>query len=445
MATVTRKYGGDAKAKVWFVRNEQGVRFGPVDFETLKAWACDGRVGPANEISADGTEWLPATEQRGLAMDWVAEVSPGRFYGPIHKDAMRDLLKEGAIAGQAELFRRQALDADADEEARALRDGCERLRAELEQTRGRVSELEGESLRARQQAVAREGELRVVRDKLEAQAAQAEDALRREQAKSGELERRLVQTGLEREAAARRLAELDAECQAQAAAWAEQRRALACEEMALKEEVARALAETASRTERIAQLEAAAAAALAEAARQREALEGKVCALQAESASAQAELAAQRQAVRQAQARCEAQAETLDADRRAREGALLQVAEMNKELAESRREAERLRDALNRQAERPGDARAAAAVEVLEAEPLDSEPRPKARPKQRPEPAVAEVLPPERPGSAPRTPPHAGPAGRAAPGISMADLEQQARRELERLGAHGQSFFTRKK
>ena len=447
MATVTRNYCGDAKAKVWFVRNEQGVRFGPVDFETLKAWACDGRVGPANEISANGTDWQPAAEQRGLEMDWVAEVSPGRFYGPIHKDAMRDLVKEGAITGQAELFRRRALDADAgaDAEARALRDGHARLQQELEQARRSVSDLEGQRLLARQQTAAREAELQAVQDTMAAQAGQAGEALCREQARGGELERRLVQAGLEREETARRLEELGAEFQAQTAAWAAERRALECEGQALKAETARALAETASRTERIAQLEAAAAEALGAAVRQREALEGQVCALQTEVAIAQAELADQRQTVQQVQSRCEVLAETLVADKREREGALLQLAEVNTELAEARQEAERLRDAPRRQTEQAGAARASAAVEFLEAEPLAAGPRPKARPKQRQDPVEAEILSPERPESAPRTAPPAGPAGRGTPGISMADLEQQARRELERLGAHGQSFFTRKR
>ena len=430
MATVTRNYCGDVKAKVWFVRNEQGVRFGPVDFETLKAWACDGRVGPANEISANGTDWQPATEQRGLEMDWVAEVSQGRFYGPIHKDAMRDLVKEGAITGQAELFRRRALDADAgaDAEARALRDGHARLQQELEQARRSVSDLEGQCLLARQQTAAREAELQAVQDTMAAQAGQAGEALCREQARGGELERRLVQAGLEREEAARRLEELGAEFQAQTAAWAAERRALECEGQALKAE----LADQRQRTQ-------------GEAVRQREELEGQARALQAEVAVLRAEMADQRQTVQQVQSRCEVLAETLVAGNRAREGALLQLAEVNTELAEARQEAERLRDALRRQTEQSGAARASAAVEVLEAEPLAAGPRPKARPKPRQDPVEAEVLSPARPESAPRTPPPASPAGRGTPGISMADLEQQARRELERLGAHGQSFFARKR
>ncbi len=40
---------GERKAG-WLVRNEQGETFGPVDLETLKAWAADGRLSPTNEI-----------------------------------------------------------------------------------------------------------------------------------------------------------------------------------------------------------------------------------------------------------------------------------------------------------------------------------------------------------------------------------------------------------
>jgi hypothetical protein len=38
-----KKPGGD---KCWLVKNEQGETFGPVDFETLKLWAKDGRLAP---------------------------------------------------------------------------------------------------------------------------------------------------------------------------------------------------------------------------------------------------------------------------------------------------------------------------------------------------------------------------------------------------------------
>ena len=88
----------------WFVKNEHGETFGPVPFETLKEWALDGRLAPASLISENGTAWSPVIRLPGLEMDWVAEVSPGMFYGPIHYQALKGLQKDGSIAPTAPLF-----------------------------------------------------------------------------------------------------------------------------------------------------------------------------------------------------------------------------------------------------------------------------------------------------------------------------------------------------
>jgi hypothetical protein len=98
-----KKAGGD---KRWLVKNEQGETFGPVDFETLKLWAQDGRLAPTNTLSDDKTTWSPVTQFPELEMDWVAEVSPGVFYGPIHKLALESLKKEGSLPAEAVVFQR---------------------------------------------------------------------------------------------------------------------------------------------------------------------------------------------------------------------------------------------------------------------------------------------------------------------------------------------------
>jgi hypothetical protein len=138
--------------------------------------------------------------------------------------------------------------------------------------------------------------------------------------------------------------------------------------------------------------------------------------------------------------------EALEASKQDRSGETEQEKELRCELAQARQQAEGLR-ALFRRAEAVLDAQAepAGAVETLEAEPMEPETRPPARPKPVDQPAIeAEVLPPER--SKPKErPPVANHEGRSKPGLSMADLEQQARRELERLGAQGASFFKKKR
>ena len=98
-----KKPGGD---KRWLVKNEQGDTFGPVDFETLKAWAKDGRLAPTNTLSDDATIWNAVTQYPELEMDWVAEVSPGAFYGPIHKLALESLQREGSLPADAVIFQR---------------------------------------------------------------------------------------------------------------------------------------------------------------------------------------------------------------------------------------------------------------------------------------------------------------------------------------------------
>jgi len=98
-----KKAGGD---KRWLVKNEQGETFGPVDFETLKLWAQDGRLAPTNTLSDDKTTWSAVTQFPELEMDWVAEVSPGVFYGPIHKLALESLKKEGSLPAEAVVFQR---------------------------------------------------------------------------------------------------------------------------------------------------------------------------------------------------------------------------------------------------------------------------------------------------------------------------------------------------
>lgn len=98
-----KKAGDD---KHWLVKNEQGETFGPVDFETLKLWAKDGRLAPTNTLSEDTTTWNAITQYPELEMDWVAEVSPGVFYGPIHKLALESLQQEGSLPPNAVTFQR---------------------------------------------------------------------------------------------------------------------------------------------------------------------------------------------------------------------------------------------------------------------------------------------------------------------------------------------------
>lgn len=98
---------------LWTIRTEKGATFGPATLDILKGWARDGRVAPTSEASRNGTDWVPVTAL-GLDMDWIAEVSPATFYGPIHRNALEDLIREGSLKASAATFRRERGDATAD-------------------------------------------------------------------------------------------------------------------------------------------------------------------------------------------------------------------------------------------------------------------------------------------------------------------------------------------
>ena len=97
-----------AEERQWLVKNEQAEVFGPVGLEVLREWARDGRLSPMSVVSEDAAAWSPVASLPGLGMDWVAEVSPGVFYGPIHHQALKELQKNGTIAPAAVLFARDA-------------------------------------------------------------------------------------------------------------------------------------------------------------------------------------------------------------------------------------------------------------------------------------------------------------------------------------------------
>jgi DNA repair exonuclease SbcCD ATPase subunit len=101
-----------AAEPLWTIRTEKGALFGPAAHETLRGWARDGRIAPTSEASQNGTDWVPVTTL-GLDMDWIAEIAPATFYGPIHRHALDELIREGSLKASAGIFRREQADAPA--------------------------------------------------------------------------------------------------------------------------------------------------------------------------------------------------------------------------------------------------------------------------------------------------------------------------------------------
>ena len=91
---------------MWRVRSEKGDVFGPADIETLKSWARDGRLSPTCAVSEDNQNWIPVTAITEIEMDWLAEMGPGVFFGPIHKNAIDALIRNDSIHNTAPLFQR---------------------------------------------------------------------------------------------------------------------------------------------------------------------------------------------------------------------------------------------------------------------------------------------------------------------------------------------------
>ena len=382
MATATRHSGSDDPAPTWWVRDEQGGQYGPVGCDVLQAWARDGRIGPSNQISADGVAWLPAVDEPALEMDWVAEVTGGRFYGPIHRDAVRSLIGEGAIATRAALFRRAAL------EARDAAAECLRLEDALRAAESRTERLEAMCRQARSETAAWQRQSQEAEDRAAAEhaaACAAADALQAAEVRRAQAE----------QCAAEQAAALQA---------AEARRAQA-EQCAAEQAAALQAAEA-----RRAQAEQCAAEQASD-------LHEKLRVAQEQLGAAQRE-----------QARWQTEAAR----------ALEDCAARMQRIAQLEAEAERVRKA----AEAPR-------VQVLDAEPVaPAEQRP-GRPSARTAVIDAELLPPEEPVKAPQqraSPAGGGSRGRdGGGGLSLADIERQARLELERLGANGAAFFTKKR
>ncbi len=96
----------------WWVRNDSNSYFGPVTWDGLLEWVRDGRLGPESEISQDRQIWSRAALNPDLKMEWVAELPGGRFYGPIHHDAVQELLQNGGLPADTPLYTRSLLNSD---------------------------------------------------------------------------------------------------------------------------------------------------------------------------------------------------------------------------------------------------------------------------------------------------------------------------------------------
>ena len=441
----------------WFVRNEDGKVFGPCPLETLVEWARDGRISPSSDVSCDRAEWIPSTQKPELDMTWLVEVSPRQYFGPVPKEMLDGLVREGSVPAEARRYRLvTATSAAEDAEAKRTFDECVQLLSEknaqvvsvcaqLDTFRVRVGELERSLQEARAAAAAREAELKdrdakvttmrvALRTKAdEAQKAQETEKLAREELKKAavELKKAMAQLkGREALLAAREKALEIVRAEAdEARAKSDALEARMKEAAVQADEKAKNLSATAEESVRALQ-------------RQLETARGELAASEKARVAGEKALAASEKELAESMAALESREKELADGAAALEAAekKLQLQTLRAEAAEGRvetaearaKESERtcadLRarlDEMDAKASRPPE------VEVVEPEVVVVEdPAPRAR-----RASSGRAAPSG--GSASSGGPVGGPPG------SLAAIEAQAQRELARMKASGRNFFGR--
>lgn len=132
---------------MWYVKKESGETYGPVELDTLRHWANDGRVAPNDVLSEDETSWAPAPERPELQMEWLVEFADGTTFGPVNVLALRDPVRDGSILPSATIRNTRTddvlpldqallsalldMDAGLDAEVRGLHDRVELLTGEV--------------------------------------------------------------------------------------------------------------------------------------------------------------------------------------------------------------------------------------------------------------------------------------------------------------------------
>ena len=151
------------EVRKWTLRKADGSRYGPVPLETLKEWACTGRIAPEDEISEDGSRWVRAATLPALEMRWEVILPDGSAYGPLNILAIGELLLDGSVSPEdriREAGREEALPV-VPELIKAYRLERERLQAELEEERSAWQTLlDNERRAARQRESGLEEKLR---------------------------------------------------------------------------------------------------------------------------------------------------------------------------------------------------------------------------------------------------------------------------------------------
>ena len=90
--------------KIWYVRSEEGAVYGPASSASLLDWVKDGRVDPSGYVSKDRINWVPPQTIPELEMKWLVETELGKYFGPFHRELVKQLVADGSVPSGARIY-----------------------------------------------------------------------------------------------------------------------------------------------------------------------------------------------------------------------------------------------------------------------------------------------------------------------------------------------------
>ena len=100
--------------KIWYVRSEEGAVYGPASSASLLDWVEDGRVTPSGYVSKDRINWVPPQTLPELEMKWLIETELGKYFGPFHRELVKQLVADGSVPSDARIYCAWEIPVDKD-------------------------------------------------------------------------------------------------------------------------------------------------------------------------------------------------------------------------------------------------------------------------------------------------------------------------------------------
>lgn len=88
----------------WYLKKQDGAVFGPAGLTVMREWAASGRIAPEDQVSTDQAQWKAAPDEPLLEMSWKIMMEDGTSYGPVHLEALKELLLDNSLLPQTQLL-----------------------------------------------------------------------------------------------------------------------------------------------------------------------------------------------------------------------------------------------------------------------------------------------------------------------------------------------------